>query len=704
MAQRFAPVRLDSAGTTLLLAAVGDTVDLIYAGSALPAREDAIAVHTASQHGKHENQPDMPLPPGLLPQTRDGYAGPPALRLARAGERMATRFQLDGLESDDHQICARWNDPKNALVLECTWRMSDEGMVRSRYRLFNDGKQPIRIEQFPSLVLPLPAVYDRVTAFPGRWAREMSEETQAIGRGSTVFRSRGGKPGYAGGNWLVFGSENDKECIGYHLAWSGDHYSAVQRDEDGRVLFVGGVSPEALGFELAPGEEYSSPEACFAWGLDQDDVTCNFHSHVRDSVLPERSGWPPRKVHLNSWEALGFDLGESQLIQLARDAAELGVERFVLDDGWFLGRRNDCAGLGDWEVDPGIFPEGLKPLIDHVGSLGMDFGLWVEPEMVSPDSDLYRAHPGWCLHDDAINRPTERNQLVLDLSRAEVRDHIFDALDRLLAGHDIAYLKWDHNRRLFPMEGAQGSAPTAQTEGFYDLLDRLRAAHPHVEIESCSSGGGRVDLELLGRCHRVWPSDNNDPIERIRIMTGWSRFLPLEVLGNHVGPSPNPVTGRKTDMDFRCKVALFGHFGVEANPAEMSEQERDNLRAHIALYKAWRALLHRGDYYRLDSFDHGIFAHMVADGDRGIAMAAQTGFGEAFNAWPIRLKGLEPDKLYRVTLPKPWPRKAQNHLPNKSQWQEGLKLSGRALMRQGLALPLTHPETAWLIALEKVKA
>jgi alpha-galactosidase len=427
-------------------------------------------------------------------------------------------------------------------------------------------------------------------------------------------------------------------------------------------------------------------------------LTPSLHEYVRQSVLPSRADWGPRKVHLNSWEALGFGLSEDKLKILASNAAELGVERFVLDDGWFGGRRSDRTSLGDWYVSPDVLPDGLDPLIAHVEALGMDFGLWVEPEMISPDSDLYRAHPDWCLHIEGAPRETMRAQLVLDLTRKEVIDFIFDRISALLSAHRIAYLKWDHNRDVFPVAGKE----IRQTEALYTLLERLNVAHPEVEIESCSSGGGRIDYGILRHTHRVWPSDNNDPVERLRIMQAWSQFLPLEVLGNHVGPSPNPITGRATKMDFRAKVALFGHMGVEADPGAMNEDESAVLKAHIGLYKDWRGLLHSGALYRLDHPEPGIYAQVVVGEKRALAIAAQTAFAGDFDVAPIRLAGLDPEASYKVTLPLPWPDKASLYLPDKRRWRDGFALSGRALMTQGLALPLTHPETAWLIALERL--
>jgi alpha-galactosidase len=329
------------------------------------------------------------------------------------------------------------------------------------------------------------------------------------------------------------------------------------------------------------------------------------HQHVREAVLPGRSSWGPRKVHLNSWEALGFAVDSKAIAHLADQAKSLGVERLVLDDGWFSGRRDDRAGLGDWVADEARFRGGLGETIAHVEACGLEFGLWIEPEVVSPDSDLFRAHPDWCLAPAGRAAPTQRNQLVLDLSRGEVVDALFERIDALLRNHPIAYLKWDHNRPLFP-----NPIGHTHTIGFLALLDRVRAAHPAVEIESCASGGGRIDLAVLRRCHRVWPSDNNDPIDRLRINRAWSLFLPLEVLGTHVGPSPNPITGRRASIDLRAKVALFGHMGVEANPADMTSEDRARLAEIIALHKEWRAVLHGGTVHeiRLEDCEAGMLA------------------------------------------------------------------------------------------------
>ena len=691
-------LRLDGEALTLVFALErGGAADCAYAGARLPAGEDLAALVAASARGRHESQPDVPPTPGLLPERKAGWSGAAALVLRRGGQRVETDLRLETFDIHARQVALAFTDRSAGATVHAFWRIGAGDVVTAHLSLTNTGDAPLAVERLPSLALPVPARFTELTSYSGRWAAEMREHRRAIAPDGLARESAIGKPGFGGGNWLLLHAKDI--VLGAHLAWSGDHFLTLEPDAqgagDGRAMLQMGAAWDAGEVVLAPGASFTSPPALFALAPDHSALAQAFQAHLRSQVLPQRADWGPRKVHLNSWEALGFDLSQDKLIALAEDAASLGIERFVLDDGWFGGRRDDTTSLGDWTISPDVFPNGLDPLIAHVHALGMDFGLWVEPEMVSPDSDLYRAHPDWCLHWEGRERPTMRGQLALDMARPEVLDYLFASLDALLREHAIAYLKWDHNRDLFP-------SAAGQTEGFYALLDRLREAHPKVEIESCSSGGGRIDFGVLARTHRVWPSDNNDAIERLRIMRAWSQFLPLEVLGSHVGPSPNPITGRRLGMDFRAKVALFGHMGVEADPARMSDKERATLAAHIALYKAWRAVLHNGDLWQLAHPDPNVTGMMVTHGDKALALAAQTTFSPVFDAAPVRLTGLEPDTFYRVTLPEPWPPKARHYLANPDHWRTGLTLSGAALMAQGLALPLTHPETAWLIALERV--
>ena len=689
--------RVDGAGITLVFNAVAHhNIDLSYLGPSLSEDEDLTALAKAAEFGKHENQLDEPSVRGLFPQSRCGYREQPSFRLSKDGQPVSANFHLTDVESDDGTISFIWEEQSTGLYLDITFEILTGDVIVIHQNLMADGAAGLTIQQVSPLSIPLPKSFNSLTSYAGRWAREMQAADHPIGREAIEMRSIGGKPGFDPGNWLFLKSDGEDQNIGAHCGSLEDHITRCGRDEDGQpFLSLEHLLPQT-GLSLGGEEDFVELATMTLMLADSaDDLTRKFHDHARTNILPSRPSWGPRKVHLNSWEALVFDLDEAKLRALASDAAELGVERFVLDDGWFKGRRSDKSALGDWDVDRDIFPNGLKPLIDHVHSLDMDFGLWIEPEMISPDSDLYRAHPDWCLHDGAPHRPTERNQLVLDLTREQTFDHIYNAICKLLDENDIAYIKWDHNRRLPPTSNPQGYAA-------WRLKAAIRQKYPNLEIESCASGGGQICYPVLRNSHRVWPSDNNDPIERLRIMQSWARFLPLEILGNHVGPSPNPITGRRTDMDFRSKVALFGHMGVEANPADMSADERDVLKQHIALYKVWRDVLHGGEFWQLDHAEPSIFWQMVVRGDRAIAFAAQTQFAPDFNVAPIRLKGLQANANYRIKMAKPWPQKASQYLANPTPMEFGMILSGQALMENGLALPLTHPETAWIITLERV--
>lgn len=694
-------VHLRGARTSVLIDLRAGLPVLAWFGAALHPREDLASLCASAARGRHESQPDVPVPPTVFPLGGRGHSGTSALLLVRGDRALAPAPACVGVDARANAADIRLADPEAGIEILLHWRLDESGLMAASTSLRNTGTTPFAVSQLASLALPLPPHLTQVTRYSGRWAAEMREQVLEMPRGTLGARSFGGRPGFGGGQWLrveePHATETQGRVLGAHLAWSGDHELLLERDNEGNTLLMLSARLDAGELQLAPGESFRSPEALVALsGEGRAGVRQAFHACIRQSVVPSTARTTPRKVHLNTWEAVGFRMSADALGALVRDAAALGVERFVLDDGWFLGRRDDTTSLGDWVPDPVLFPEGLQPLIREVQAAGMDFGLWVEPEMVSPQSELLRAHPDWCLHLPGHAQPTQRHQLVLDLTRPEVGEHLFGRLDTLLGENDIAYLKWDHNRELFPRAG-KGHA---QVLALYALLERLRAAHPDVEIESCASGGARVDAGILRHTARVWASDNNDPIERLRINRGWFQFLPGSVTGNHVGPSPNPVTGRRTEMDFRAKVAMFGHMGVEADPSRMTAEERATLAAHIALYKEWRDVLHAGQLFAVETGSPSLHGWFAWDGARGLALLAQTAMADDYDVPPLRLPALDPEGRYRLHLPEPWPHKAARYLAHAEQWREGIDLGGRVITERGLALPLAHPETAWLIAVE----
>jgi alpha-galactosidase len=477
-----------------------------------------------------------------------------------------------------------------------------------------------------------------------------------------------------------------------HVAWSGDTRQWFERSDLAPAVL--GAGERFTSTMLAPGASYTSPTVVATWsGAGLDGLSDRLHPWVRSWSTIAR----PRPLTLNTWEAVYFDHSLSRLEPLVERASEVGVERFVLDDGWFLGRTDDRRALGDWTVDPERWPDGLGPLAARVNAAGMEFGLWVEPEMVSLDSDLARRHPEWLL--TAPESVTWRWQHVLDLSLPEVEQHLFDRLDALLGEYPIAYLKWDHNRDLL----VEASHP--QVLGLYRLLDRLRAAHPGVEIESCASGGGRIDLEILRRVDRVWTSDTNDPLVRQAIQRWTGIVVPPEYLGSHVGDARAHTTGRVAGLGFRLATALFGHAGIESDLTRVSPEDLEAVRRWAEVYREHRALLHSGRVVRADAADPATLVHAVVAPDRARALVSYAVVGETDAALPapLRLPGLDPARRYRVTVvdlgagpgmlqdaPPPWFAAGQVTLP------------GAVLADVGLPMPLLQPGNAVVLQVDAV--
>lgn len=696
-------VRLDRSAQSMIFDLRRGAAELVWLGEPLPADQDLLVFCNSARQARRPSQPDEPAPFSILPQTGRGYSTTPAVGLMRRGTLLPLHLRLVEVAQSPASLRFIHRDEANGIGIDVSWRALNSGVIEVGARLTNFGSEPVDVVGLASLALPLPSWASHATRYSGRWAAEMQQTRVRLADGGIASASYGGRPGFGGGNWIRIESadmgEDHGHAIAAHLAWSGDHWLSVECNADGRAMLMMGGRLDPGEIKVSPGQSWESPRALFAVSSQGAMASRHaFHRHANTETLPDSSRRTPRKVHLNSWEALGFAMDLPKLTALADAAAAIGVERFVLDDGWFKGRRDDRTSLGDWMADPDVFPAGLKPLVDHVRALGLDFGLWVEPEMVSPTSDLYRRCPDWCIHIPGQDRPTQRNQLVLDLTKAEVSDYVYKCLDRLLSENETSYLKWDHNRELFPLAG-KGHA---QVLALYGLLDRVRAAHPDVEIETCASGGGRVDYEILRRCARYWASDNNDAIERLRINSGWFDFLPLGATGNHVGPNPNPITGRCLPMDFRAKVAMFGHMGVEADPASMSASDRAVLAAHITLYKEWRDVIHRGSLTRIAESLPSAFGYLALSGARGLALVAQTKFADHYSSPPVKMRGLDPAASYRIRLLLPGTPRSDGRVAQTELWHSGTVKTGQELLRAGILLPASGPETAWLISLERV--
>lgn len=528
----------------------------------------------------------------VAPVSGLGWFGPEVLRLSRNGAALPVAFSSVAVSEADGKLTVRSIDANAGVELEQVFEVVGAAYVcHSTVR--NIGAVPFAVDWLASALLPICGSAREIISWRGRHNAELVECREPMPQQAWVREVRRGISGHGGPGGLFILDEGATFHAGQvralQLAWTGDNRIAVERDDEGFWTLSAGALLQPGEVVLDPGEGWTAPDAIVAVSnTGRNGAASAFHKAVR-----VRLRWPggemrPRPVHLNSWEACYFDHDEERIIALAEAAASVGVERFILDDGWFRNRDDDTAGLGDWTTDPRKYPGGLKPLAERVNALGMEFGLWVEPEMINPDSDLYRSHPDWALSLPGQDRPTARNQLVLDMRREDVRDYLFGCLDALLTELPITYLKWDHNRDLAPAGGA------SQVRGVYDLLARVRRSHPGVEIESCAGGGGRNDAGMADYCHRYWTSDNIDAVSRIGIQRGFLSFLPPEVMGSHIAASPAHATGRRHSLAFRAAMAMPGHLGVEMDPRTLTEAERTELADWISFHKQWRGLLHEG--------------------------------------------------------------------------------------------------------------
>ncbi|MBC7590601.1 MAG: alpha-galactosidase, partial [Salinibacterium sp.] len=572
------------------------------------------------------------------------------------------------------------------------------GLLVTRATVINRGATAFTVARV-GITLPIPPRAREVLDVTGRWSFERRPQRRELAHGSWSRQTRHGRNGHDSPEILAAGSPGfgfrSGEVWALHLAFSGDHDLYAESHPTGRSV-LGAAELLAPGeITLAPGESYSSPQILAAWSVEGlDGISERFHTWAR-----RRRPVGTRPVILNTWEAVYFDHDLERLSSLAGVAASVGVERFVLDDGWMTGRIDDTRALGDWTVDPERWPGGLNPIIDHVHSLGMDFGLWVEPEMVSLDSKVARAHPDWVLTGSPRRLPQPwRNQFALDLANPDAFDSVLAQLCDMLDHYDIAYLKWDQNRDLL------GGSTHRQTLATWRLMAELNSRYPSLEIESCSSGGGRTDLGVLQFTDRVWASDTNDPVERQRIQRYTSIVLPPEVIGSHLGAAVAHTTGRQTDLGFRLATAFFGSAGIEWDLTQSSPAELASIATWIIAYKNHRALLHSGTVVRADPADPAMEVHGVVaiDGSEAIFAAVCLEAPRDAVSTGMLLPGLDPGADYRVEpIDLGAPVRYFHAIP---PWlaDGGATLSGFALSSIGLAWPPLQAQQALVLRAVRV--
>ncbi|MGO2558777.1 alpha-galactosidase [Brachybacterium sp.] len=683
-----------------------------------PAGLDAVC--EAAVDPVPHNAVDVPVRSGLLPQQSDGWIGRPGLSGSRPdGSGWVPRLVTGGIELDGHPLSRAHTetgaatvrfalaDEEQGLEVDLEVQLLPTGLLRLRAALTNTGATPYALDEL-TLALPVPAEAEELLDFAGRWTRERTPQRRDFTVGTHLRENRRGRTGADAAHVLHAGQTGfgfrDGEVWGVHTAFSGNHRHLAEQISTGHRVLGGGELLLPGEVRIDPGAQYRGPWLYASYGEGLDAVASRFHRHLR---AREHHVDRRRPVTLNVWEAVYFDHDLARLTDLADRAAALGVERYVLDDGWFGSRRDDSSGLGDWVVSREVWPDGLGPLIDHVTERSMEFGLWVEPEMVSEDSEVARAHPEWILGPSPAALPLEsRHQQVLNLTIPEAFAHVRDQMMALLDEYDIGSLKWDHNRDL--LEAATRSTGRAamheQTLAAYRLMDELRAAHPGLEIESCSSGGARVDLAVLERTDRVWVSDCIDPLERQQMNRWTAQLIPLELMGSHIASGRSHTTGRLHTLSFRAHSALFGHLGIEWDLAEASEEELAELRAWIDLYRERRELLFRGDLVRADRGESPLWLQGVISPERDEALFSLSAVGRTATSQDahLRFPGLDPSATYRLRplligerpsnlIPPPWLERALE--------EDGLALPGAVLVRSGLTAPLLDPEQGLLFSL-----
>lgn len=600
--------------------------------------------------------------PSLTLQMPDGsYTADFTFRTARQAEGSVPPKTMPGAMGGECTLMMDYT-AKEVLVTLYYTVYPDCNVITRRLTVKNNSAVPVRLERCLSYQVHLPDAAYTLSTFTGAWTRERHEQRVPLAVGVQTFGSRSGSSSHFCNPFFMLAqndaTEHTGDVYGFNLIYSGNHYGAVDVSPFGQTRVTAGIQPEGFCWTLAPGEEFETPEAVMTYSdKGKNGMSANMHDFVNAHIVRGTWAGRPRPVLLNNWEATYFRFNEAKLLKIARAAVKLGVELFVLDDGWFGKRDNDRAGLGDYHVNRRKLPNGLHGLGEKINALGMDFGLWFEPEMVSVDSDLYRAHPDWAVATPEVTPSEGRNQLILDLCRPEVQDYIIENVNKILASAPIRYVKWDMNRpasdSYSPALSEQGRFAHAFTQGLYRILREIAAANPEVLFEGCSSGGNRFDLGILCYMPQIWTSDDTDAYERQKIQTGTSYGYPQSTMACHVSAVPNHQTVRMSPLDSRFDVAAFGVLGYELDPMLLTPAEKKLVVAQIAYYKQHRMLLQYGRFVRLASpFEQPKCEWMILGDESREAVVGEFMHLLVPNSAtpPLRLTGLVPEAKYTMSV------------------------------------------------------
>lgn len=704
--------RLDSVDTTLLLLALDeyDVPSIVWFGGRLPEVIDAAAVASITDLPLPMAKLDTAVALSLFPQRSTGIDCSPAFRGHADGSYFDCNFKRESVTTQNSKLLVELYDQLAELRIQISLTLhQSSGVLTISVEISNESNRTYTVDWLASATLPLPAHYGECMHLHGRWGLEFQAARTEITNGPLLLQSHRGRTSHERYPGVMLGKkgfdENSGDVTAANHAWSGCHATLVDKLSDGRLYYQTGISLDPGELQLTSGESHQTPACHFSRNKGgMNAVSASLHDFMRSELLP---AWTrkERPVHANSWEALYFNHDIDTLKILVDAAAEVGAERFILDDGWFVGRRSDDAGLGDWTVDSDVYPDGLHPLVTHVRSKGLQFGLWFEPEMINPDSNLYRTHPEWVLHRASTDTPMARNQLVLNIDLPQTYDYIYNCISELVREYHIDYIKWDHNRDLIIAGDGERSKMRRQTVACYRLMDRLNKEFDWLEIESCSSGGARADWGVLKYTGRVWTSDSIDAIDRVKIQRGYSYFNPPEIMGAHVGHAEAHLTGREIGLHTRAIVALQGQYGYEVDARKLDAAEKEVLKYYVSLYKKNRQWISNCRTVRLDSVIENLVCGGLVSDDKNQSLW----FAIALDSLPttlagnIVLAGLSADKSYRVELVSRNLDELNTYTKKTPVWlKDGVTAHGELLMTVGLTLPVMPAQSAVLIEVKSL--
>jgi len=699
-------LELSSDGVSFIVDVSNGTPEIVHWGEALEELADSIEFSKASSQAAPHADIDNPLRTGFWRESSRGFFGQPALQGHREGSHWSPMFEISQVEHGANHISISCLDSAAELEVTVQFEMDSYGVLTVNQSVKNLGAGVFDVIGLDSFI-PLPDRATKSLDFTGRWVNERQPQSRQIQVGTWVRESREGRTGHD--NTIIelaMDSSADfqnGEVWALGLAWSGNSRHFIEHLPTGRKSIGAGELLLPGEVRLARGQSYDTPPVIATYSMDGiDGISDRLYRMLRARPM-HPTNLRPRPLTLNVWEAVYFDHNIEKITQLADVAQEVGVERFVLDDGWFGSRRNDKSGLGDWVVSKDAWPDGLKPLSEMLQARNIELGLWFEGEMLNPDSDLFRNHPDWVLAVGDRLAPEARNQQVLNLAHPDAYHHILEQVSAVLKSCKISYIKWDHNRALVDPGYLGKAVVRQQTQAIYRLFDELKVRFPALEIESCASGGGRIDLGMAAHVDRFWTSDSNDALDRQHIQRYTQIAIPPELLGSHIGPTKSHTTQRVHDISFRAITALFGHAGIEWDITQASPAEVEKLKNWATYYKQNRNLIHSGRIVRSSLENQSSYLHGVVSQDKSKAIFAYVVLMSLRESKPSSMlfSGLDPKKLYevKVVTPAGEPKYLQKSGPD---WVEGVQISGAALRSMGLYPPILPPESAIILEISEV--